>query len=125
MILVVEDSLDMQLLIRLAFRDEGYEIQIANNGSEALKIIEAGEFPNLILLDSTMEVMGGDEFLRALERRYQDRKFPVVVMSGMDEPLQSPLIVGHLKKPFDIDHLKSIASKYSKQIAHPEADKTI
>ncbi len=115
MILIVEDSQDMQLLIRLAFKDEGYEIQVASNGFEALKIIDSGAVPNLIFLDSTMDVMNGADFLKELEVRCWDRKIPVVVMSGLDRPLRSPLIVENLKKPFDIDSLRRLAARYSKQ----------
>lgn len=115
MILVVEDNKDMQALIRIALKDEGFEIRVANDGTEALQIIDAGQMPSLIFLDSNMDCMNGAEFLKHLEARFPDNRVAVVSMSGSDEPLRSRLIVGTLKKPVDLDSFRTFASKYSKQ----------
>lgn len=115
MILVVEDDKDMQALIRIALQDEGLELNVASDGREALEIIEAGELPNMVFLDSSMEGMSGAEFLRELETRFPDTEIPVVSLSGSDEPLRSPFVVAALRKPVDLDSFREFALQYAKR----------
>jgi CheY-like chemotaxis protein len=117
MILVVDDSHDMQDLLKIALSDDGFEVKTASNGKEALQMIDCENLPSLIFLDSKMDIMDGQEFLKALEKHCVNldntQKMSVIVMSGSDEPLKSPLITATLRKPVDLDQLHTLATKYA------------
>jgi CheY-like chemotaxis protein len=60
-ILVVDDDTDIQLVLREVLEDEGFAVEVAGNGAEALERLEDFS-PSLILLDLMMPVMSGAAF---------------------------------------------------------------
>jgi CheY-like chemotaxis protein len=62
-ILVVEDDKDLNNAYRIILSNEGYNVESAFDGKEALLKLETFE-PQLILLDLLMPIMGGLEFLQ-------------------------------------------------------------
>jgi CheY-like chemotaxis protein len=83
-ILVVEDYPNLQYLYRVALEAEGYTVEVASDGNEALTVAERRE-PDLILLDLLMPNQGGLEFLRAYDTK-KHPKVKVVVFSNMVSP---------------------------------------
>ena len=63
-ILIVEDEKPLREAFAFLLTQEGYEVELAENGKVALKKLAAFR-PDLILLDMLMPVMNGLEFLRA------------------------------------------------------------
>ncbi|NLI92488.1 MAG: response regulator transcription factor [Peptococcaceae bacterium] len=64
-ILVVDDDISIRQMLSLGLRQEGYEVQTAENGEAALKIIPVFE-PHVIILDIMMPVMDGYELCEAI-----------------------------------------------------------
>lgn len=62
-ILVVDDSVTMVLSLKTTLTMNGFEVQTAGNGQEALDKLNSGLKPNLILTDINMPVMGGMELI--------------------------------------------------------------
>ena len=60
-ILVVDDDIEIQLTLREILEDEGFSVEVAGNGVEALERLEGFE-ASLILLDLMMPVMSGATF---------------------------------------------------------------
>jgi CheY-like chemotaxis protein len=80
-VLVVEDHLDMREMLALMLEGEGYAVDVASNGAEALERLQAA-CPSVILLDLMMPVMNGDEFRR---RQLADARYahvPVICMTA-------------------------------------------
>lgn len=76
-VLLVDDEQDILDMLQYIMEKEGYEVKIANNGPDALKI--AQEFqPRLILLDIMMPLMDGIETCRNL-REVEELKDTVIV----------------------------------------------
>ncbi len=76
-VLLVDDEQDILDMLQYIMEKEGYEVKIANNGPEALRI--AQEFqPRLILLDIMMPQMDGIETCRNL-REIEELKETVIV----------------------------------------------
>ncbi len=105
-ILIVEDSEDLQMLLRQLFESEGYDVSYASHGEEALKVLAgANPLPDLILLDLMMPVMDGYQFRaeQALDPRIAN--VPVVIMSA-DGNLQAKTAkvrpFATIRKPMDI-----------------------
>src|SRR6186713_1225362 len=103
-ILVAEDEPLIRALVTMAFEAEGYEVDTAADGAEAL----AKAFrqpPQAIVLDLMMPVMNGWDFLEAWQREPTSGAVPVVVISaGYQRGELPPVDVqAYLTKPFDID----------------------
>lgn len=79
-ILVVDDQPLMTKALRRMLA--GYEVTIANGGSEALARIEAGERFDLILTDLMMPGMSGMELHDALDKIAPDQAGKMVFMTG-------------------------------------------
>jgi DNA-binding response OmpR family regulator len=65
-ILVVDDEDNIRLLYQEELRDAGYEVSLAKNAEEALKIVEEDP-PDLITLDVKLPGMSGFDFLKELK----------------------------------------------------------
>lgn len=110
-VLVVEDNPDLRLLYRMALKNEGHEIQLAENGQAALDILRAtNEKPKLIILDLMMPVMDGWEFLKVRDADVSLAGIPVVVCSASKDNLPSNLPV--LMKPIDLEAVIELAARY-------------
>ena len=106
LVLVVDDDPDILQTLALCLSTEGYRVQMAANGKEALEAL-AAERPAVILLDLMMPVMDGWQFVAEMDKRGQ-RAAPLLILSA-DRAVQ-----GHaaklradafLAKPFDLDEL--------------------
>ena len=80
-VLVIDDLPDNRNLLRHVLEREGWVVSEAENGLAGLALF-ADQKPSLILLDLTMPVMDGFEFLRELRGREDGRTVPVVVVTG-------------------------------------------
>jgi two-component system, OmpR family, response regulator CpxR len=99
-ILVVDDDRDLRDTIAVVLEGEGYEVQCAENGAQALARMGLRR-PALILLDLSMPIMSGWELLDALQRDRDLACIPVVVLSAM----RAPAGVRHLEKPVSLEQL--------------------
>jgi len=118
-ILIVDDEKNHRLVLRLNLADLGFQIVEAENGFEALSIIEDNCF-DLILLDIKMDVMDGLSFLARIREMGNDT--PVVMISAFDSAkyaVESLKLgaVDYLTKPVDIDQLKKIILNFTKKEA--------
>jgi CheY-like chemotaxis protein len=83
-VLVVDDEAVVQKLARSTLERYGYRVLIASNGKEALDVIAAKEGSiDLVLLDMTMPVMGGEETLANIKSL--STRVKVIASSGYNE----------------------------------------
>jgi len=68
-ILIVDDNTDLARSYRDLLSLEGYSVQTAASGEEALQALAEGEMPELILIDCVMPGLSGADFVRALGQR--------------------------------------------------------
>jgi DNA-binding response OmpR family regulator len=107
-ILVVEDDPDARSLLRMILELDGWLVDTASDGVEAIARLSR-ELPDVILLDLAMPRLGGWEVLarRAVESTWQ--RVPVLAMSADHTQAESVLELGadaFLPKPFSVDQLK-------------------
>lgn len=79
-LLIVEDDVDIQNYYTFLFADLELKIERALSGEDALKLLDEGVHPDLILLDVVLPGMGGEEFFRILREERKDET-PVIVCS--------------------------------------------
>ena len=82
-VLVVDDDADIRQRLRTVLEKNGWTVQEAGNGAEALERV-AHAPPHLILLDLTMPVMDGFAFLHRLRDLPDHADIPVIVLSARD-----------------------------------------
>lgn len=88
-ILLVEDDERLREALTRTFEGEGWQVRGAGDGREALKALETGWTPHLVLLDLQLPEMDGYQFMEALRMTPQWRDLPVIVATGMElDPAQ-------------------------------------
>lgn len=81
-ILVVDDEQDIINFLSRLLTDNGYRVVTAENGVEALEVLER-ELPRLILLDLQMPHETGTGLFRKLRKNDRLAQIPVIVISGL------------------------------------------
>jgi CheY-like chemotaxis protein len=106
-VLIVDDEPHIRKMIHEVLSLEGYPLESASNGREALDLLRSAG-PRVILLDIRMPVLDGEGFLRELEAVPSERqKHKVILVSAfLSLPNYQHLQAeGRLSKPFTTDQL--------------------
>lgn len=106
-ILIVDDDKDMVSLMRYIFQDEGYEVETANSGEEAIRKLRSGRYPVLIL-DYDLRDKTGFDIMKYMNDH--DLRSKVVMVSGYSRPevknqAYEMGISKFVAKPFEIKDL--------------------
>ncbi len=110
-ILTVDDSEMMRDIISNAVKSLGYESLEAENGKEALEVLEANkENVKLIVLDWIMPIMDGYETLKRVKESEEYKNIPVIMVTTENDQLRiiSAVKLGadnYIVKPFNITDL--------------------
>ncbi len=109
-LLIVEDDLDIANMLRIYFNSQGYDVDLAPRGSEALEKTRH-VMPHLIVLDIMLPDIDGYEVCRTLRTNTRTSHIPVIFLTQKDE--RSDKLQGlelgadnYITKPFDIEELK-------------------
>lgn len=119
-VLIVDDVALDGFLASAILRQEGYEVTLATDGTEAIDAVAGADF-DLVLMDVRMPGMDGLEATRQI-RKLEGRsgRVPIVALSGLDfgeqqERFLSAGMDGVMSKPFDLETLRATLS-HVKQI---------
>jgi CheY-like chemotaxis protein len=119
-ILIVDDDIAVQAVIRLLLERDGHHVVLASNGLEGLGIFETGNF-DLLIVDIFMTGMDGLETMRHIHQQRPD--IPIIVISGRPIPSDSSAgpdfltmavklgAISSLQKPFKGPALRAIVTK--------------
>lgn len=109
-LLIVEDDNDIATMLQLYFASQGYEVDIAGRGGEALEKTRQS-MPHLIILDIMLPDFDGFEVCRTLRTHTRTSHVPIIFLTQKDE--RSDKLQGlelgaddYITKPFDIEELK-------------------
>jgi DNA-binding response OmpR family regulator len=109
-LLIVEDDFDISNMLRIYFTGQGYEVDTAPRGGDALDKTRHN-LPNLIVLDIMLPDVDGFEVCRILRTNTRTSHVPIIFLTQKDE--RSDKLQGlelgaddYITKPFDIDELK-------------------
>lgn len=95
--------------------EEGFAVELASDGAEALALLRRGSPPILILLDLQMPGMSGWEFRREQLSEPDLARIPVILMTGYgeyDQALASLKANGHLQKPVRSGELHGVLDRF-------------
>jgi len=104
-ILAVDDSPSMRQMVSYTLESAGYDVVMANDGVEALKIAETTDV-NLVLTDVNMPNMDGITLVKELRKLAAYKYKPILVLtteSSTDKKMQGKAAgaTGWIVKPFD------------------------
>jgi CheY-like chemotaxis protein len=116
LVLVVDDDTDLLDVTRFALESEGFGVETAENGQQALALLRAGERPDLVLLDLMMPVMNGWRFLDEVARDPSFRAIPVVVLTAADRLEVPSGVVAFARKPVELGSLLEIIERHSRGV---------
>ena len=107
-LLIVDDVEDNLFLLEAILTEEGYEVDSAKNGKEALAKIEASP-PDLVLLDAMMPGMDGYEVTRRIRQNKKLPFLPVLLITAYESAnIPQGLDLGandFIRKPIDYEEL--------------------
>src|SRR6185437_1918835 len=106
-VLVVDDDPAIRGLVADALREEGYAVDLAAHGREALEAMRARK-PATVVLDLMMPIMDGFSFIEACHSEQLCDNVPIVVISAVHDALQRVKDVpihACVAKPFDMAEL--------------------
>lgn len=112
-ILIVDDEANMCSIIQDILSEEGYQVMVAENGSEALQVVRKIT-PDLIITDINMPCMGGLELLREVKSLHTDVQFIIMTAFGELETYLNAMSNGafdYITKPLNIEMLKIMVAK--------------
>ncbi len=117
-VLVVEDSLPNQELLKAHFESLGCQVDYVANGQEAVEKLKINSY-DICFMDLQMPVMGGVEATKVI-RKDSEQKLPIIALTAaaIEEEKQGCLKAGmtdYLPKPFDLLELKEKLIRYVKK----------
>ena len=114
-VLVVDDDPAIRGLVADALRGEGYTVDLAAHGREALEAMRARR-PSTVVLDLMMPVMDGFSFIEQCHKEQLCVDVPIVVISAVQDAMRRIKDVpvhACIAKPFDLDDLVRLVGRYA------------
>lgn len=120
-ILLVDDDPNIRQLVNLYLAKEGFEVEMAERGDEALKKVLASP-PNLMLLDVMLPGMDGWQVLREVRK---SSNVPIIMLTAKDETFDKVLGLelgadDYIAKPFDMKELVARIKAVIRRYQSPE-----
>lgn len=110
--LIVDDQIGIRLLLAEVFKDEDFEILMAENGKEAIEHAYKNR-PDIVLLDMKLPGMSGLEIFKKFKTIIPDTQVVIMTAYGEMEMVEQAIDMGasyYFLKPFDIFDLKDKVS---------------
>jgi two-component system response regulator PilR (NtrC family) len=117
-ILIVDDELSMREFLAILLSQDGYIVETASSGEEAIRLIQEGRWPNLILTDLNMPGINGLELLEQAKelaaRASRTLQVIVVTAFGSTKSGIEAMTLGaanYIQKPFNNDELRLVVRR--------------
>jgi CheY-like chemotaxis protein len=110
-ILIVEDDADILSSLAEIIRDEGFVVQTAANGYQALNVLDQ-MVPDVVFLDLMMPGMDGWRFIEVVRQRFPHITGSIVLISAVHNLVDEARKLGvryFLRKPYDLDDVVRLA----------------
>ncbi|WP_207536050.1 response regulator [Desertivirga arenae] len=112
-VLIVDDDMRNIFALTSALQEYDFEIEIANNGHEALKKLDEKPSTDIVLMDIMMPEMDGYEAMSHIRKQNRFNKLPIIALTAkaMKNDREKCIEAGandYISKPVDIDKLISM-----------------
>ncbi|HUP64873.1 MAG TPA: response regulator [Thermoanaerobaculia bacterium] len=111
--LIVDDDEPIRNMIRRVLERDGFAVETATNGQEAIDLLEGKEY-DFVVLDLMMPRVDGYGVLRYLREHSPQSLRKVVIATAVDsaDDVRREPVAGILRKPFDLRDLRSLAHRF-------------
>lgn len=108
-ILIVDDKTEFRRLTKTIL-SSNYQVESAENGVEALSLLQNGYMPDLIVSDLMMPVLGGKDLVEQLKASGAFKHIPVIILSSIDKTDEKIKLIrmgadDYLEKPYNPSEL--------------------
>jgi len=115
-ILIVDDEPDIREMLNLMLQKEGFETEVAEDGSDFLEKVDNFN-PDLVTLDVIMPGLTTKEILEQLKKKKSMLKIILLTVVRYSEEekekmLKKDNIVDYIKKPFELDDLMDAVKRH-------------
>jgi len=122
---VVEDSFTMREAVRRMLQSQLFQVLEAENGQQALQLLDANPDIKLIVTDYDMPVMDGFELIRAVRQNHSRDELGIIGMSASGDPLLSAQLLksgadDYVSKPFLVEEFICRVNKSIEMLQHIE-----
>jgi len=111
-VLIADDDVVSRRLLEVTLSHAGYQVTLAANGAEALRVLEESEGPRLAVLDWMMPELDGVDVCRAVRKLASERYIYIILLTVKEQ--RAEIVEGlesgaddYITKPFDLDELKA------------------
>lgn len=108
-VLIIDDELSIRILLENYLKKD-YNVVTKNDGMDALKWMEEGNIPDLIVADIQMPNLDGNEFIKNISASGFFKHIPIIMLSGIESSTEKIkcLKLGaddYIVKPFNPEEL--------------------
>lgn len=115
-ILLLEDSAQMQIMMKSLLEMEGHQVLCLSNGHEGLQFLKkARTLPDVIISDMYMPLMDGLAFVKEVRRNNDWSRLRIIMLSAESNDIEAARQSGanaYMLKPLDIDHFNKVLRKW-------------
>jgi len=120
-VLILDDSRTIRTSVKYTLEKSGYEILLAENGVEGLKVLNdnsgMSDRPKMIITDINMPKMNGIEFIKEVKKDRQFKFIPILVLTTesqaeMKNKGKEAGAAGWLVKPFSPEQLTGVVKRF-------------
>lgn len=83
-IAIIEDDTAINQMYRMKFEADGFDVELADNGTRGVALVERFQ-PDMVLLDLSMPEMTGDEALAEIRSHDWGKDIPVIILTNLGE----------------------------------------
>lgn len=115
--MIVDDETEICDFVKSFFLERNFQVITANNGSEALRLIES-KAPHIVLLDLLMPVMDGMAMLQTLwERRIKSRVILITAVEDREKMAEAKRYgaAAYMTKPILLEELERNVAKLAEE----------
>ena len=117
--LIVDDSASMRQLIAFTIKDAGYDVLLAENGTDALEKLSRVKI-DVVITDLNMPEMDGITFIRELRGRADYKFVPIIMLTTESQEAKKQEgraagASGWIVKPFSPSQLMAVVNKFVKK----------
>ncbi len=135
LVLVVDDNENNRDILSRRLKRQKYSVAVAENGLEALEIVERQKF-DLIILDIMMPGISGLEVLRRLRKTYSVADLPIIIATARDQsedivtalelgandyitkPLDFPVALARIQTQLEVKQLSELKDEFIRMASH-------
>jgi DNA-binding response OmpR family regulator len=118
-VLIIDDSATIRLIVKSVFEQNGFDVSLADDGSEGVRQALMNP-PNIIILDIMMEGLHGFEVCKMLRANSSLRRTAIIIVSGKSfkSDIDQAIALGadtYVVKPFNPKEFLNIAIEHMKE----------